>query len=592
MAVVGNIIVSIGANTDDLLKGVNRAEGALAKVGRVALNIGATIAKAFAAAVVAVGALAIKGIALGNELARTARIVGLTAAELGGLHHAAALSEVSTEQLDAGLKRLGRTVSDASNGLKSATASIRELGLDANELERLPLSEQFLRVTDAMKGMTSQGDKLRIVTQLFGKSGAELIPLLDESSASIRNMMQESKALGLQLDETQSRVVQEASDSLDRMKGSFAGLSMQLGATFGPAIELAAETIANLTARVTQSLSKLSALASVFFDIRRAAEDMSDLDVSAELNEITLRSIELNKQLVETATRLNAMGPHNEHRIRAESRVNAILAEQLELEKRRNQLEEQAAQRMKEKEKPVESAAQRDLLETIDVTNQKIEVERSFSEVLEQMRRARLDDEIVVNAERIEAMRSWHEIELQMAQQHEGLLTEAHKEGVKSRIDFSRMEAGEKVHSVMQSLQTMTAGIAQHSKKAFQINKLAAIGNAIINTAQGVTKALATYPPPLSFAMAAAQAAAGAAQISAIKSTQFQGGGHGTTPSAAATPVVNDQPVAGSGTGGGGGGTIRVEGIDSNSLFTGRAMRELLERIQDALKDGGKLVIA
>lgn len=53
----------------------------------------------------------------------------------------------------------------------------------------------------------------------------------------------------------------------------------------------------------------------------------------------------------------------------------------------------------------------------------------------------------------------------------------------------------------------------------FGDNKAVAIAMAVINTAQAITAALAQYPPPLSFAMAAAQAAAGAAQIAVIAST-------------------------------------------------------------------------
>ncbi len=58
---------------------------------------------------------------------------------------------------------------------------------------------------------------------------------------------------------------------------------------------------------------------------------------------------------------------------------------------------------------------------------------------------------------------------------------------------------------------------------AFRDNKAFAIANAIINTAQGVTQALASYPPPFSFVMAGAQAAAGAVQLATIQSQQPSG---------------------------------------------------------------------
>ena len=48
-------------------------------------------------------------------------------------------------------------------------------------------------------------------------------------------------------------------------------------------------------------------------------------------------------------------------------------------------------------------------------------------------------------------------------------------------------------------------------------NRAVALASAVINTAQGVTKALSAYPPPLSLVMAAVQAAAGLAEILTIK---------------------------------------------------------------------------
>ena len=48
-------------------------------------------------------------------------------------------------------------------------------------------------------------------------------------------------------------------------------------------------------------------------------------------------------------------------------------------------------------------------------------------------------------------------------------------------------------------------------------NRAVALASATINTAQAVTKALSAYPPPISFVMAALQAAAGLAEILTIK---------------------------------------------------------------------------
>lgn len=82
--------------------------------------------------------------------------------------------------------------------------------------------------------------------------------------------------------------------------------------------------------------------------------------------------------------------------------------------------------------------------------------------------------------------------------------------------------------------QTSTAGSLDSLKKLglegsaiyktmFLANQAAAIGNASINTAEGVTKALASAPPPVNFALAASVGAAGALQVAAIGAQTIQG---------------------------------------------------------------------
>jgi len=67
-----------------------------------------------------------------------------------------------------------------------------------------------------------------------------------------------------------------------------------------------------------------------------------------------------------------------------------------------------------------------------------------------------------------------------------------------------------------------TADIAAHSKKGFAIDKGVRIAQAIMNTYQGATLALASYPGPVGIAMAAATVAAGMANVATIKAQKFQ----------------------------------------------------------------------
>lgn len=95
------------------------------------------------------------------------------------------------------------------------------------------------------------------------------------------------------------------------------------------------------------------------------------------------------------------------------------------------------------------------------------------------------------------------------------------KMAIEQGIGNARFEASKEFFGQMSQLQ------AVKSREMFEIGKAAAIGSAVINTYEGITKTLATYPFPLSAAMAAAQAALGFAQVQQISSQSpaFENGG-------------------------------------------------------------------
>ena len=212
---------------------------------------------------------------------------------------------------------------------------------------------------------------------------------------------------------------------------------------------------------------------------------------------------------------------------------------------------------------------------------------------LEQMRyaeRAKILEEALANE--LITVKEYDQIRADLEVQHMTDLVEARKKAMSDLEKFTSMSFRQQTASVIGALVNMTAGVSQQSRAMFELNKAAGIANAIVSTAEGVTKALAAYPPPLSFIMAGAQAAAGLAQVQAIRATTFGGGG--SAPSlaggTAAPPVSNvgpgqaaNQTPARQ--------TIALEGISEDQLFSGKSVRGLIKRLQEAQADGAVLVL-
>jgi len=97
--------------------------------------------------------------------------------------------------------------------------------------------------------------------------------------------------------------------------------------------------------------------------------------------------------------------------------------------------------------------------------------------------------------------------------------------GAKKRKEFEMQSATAQTSHVLGELSNQFSGIASNNKKLFQLNKAFQIAQAIMQTYQGATLAMSSYPPPLSFVMAGAQVAAGLGQVAQIRAQSFEGGG-------------------------------------------------------------------
>lgn len=131
---------------------------------------------------------------------------------------------------------------------------------------------------------------------------------------------------------------------------------------------------------------------------------------------------------------------------------------------------------------------------------------------------------------------------------------------------------------------------------AFQDQKGFAIANAVMNVAEGVTKAF-TLPFPLNWVQAAAVAAAGGAQIAAIESAQPGSASKATAVSSGGgAGSVGSLPSQAGGLGqAAGAGPAQQQSVFvtlNGQMFTRDQVAGLAVQLSDYVKDGGKLIVS
>lgn len=123
--------------------------------------------------------------------------VGATTEEIAALYYAADQADVGVEFLDKALAKLNKVLGEAVTGNEEAADSFAQLGLDAGELEKLPLGEAFSKIADAIKALPTPARQTAAAMAIFGKGAADLLPMLNAGSEGLKEWAERAKELGL-----------------------------------------------------------------------------------------------------------------------------------------------------------------------------------------------------------------------------------------------------------------------------------------------------------------------------------------------------------------------------------------------------------
>jgi hypothetical protein len=247
-ALIGALKVSLGLDSAQFNNGLKAAQGDLGRFGKL---VGVSLAgvAAAAAGVATAMAIAVKGsIDHADALSKTAQKAGVATEALSRLEFAAKLSDLSLDQLAGGLQKLSRNMVDVATGSTGpAAAAFAALGIGVKDAAgNIRASEDvFAEVADRFVRMEDGATKTALAIQLFGKSGADLIPLLNSGRDGLKAMADESDRLGLTISTKTGRAAEQFNDTLTRVGAILEGVTTKVMAGALPALQRVADTLAS-----------------------------------------------------------------------------------------------------------------------------------------------------------------------------------------------------------------------------------------------------------------------------------------------------------------------------------------------------------
>jgi hypothetical protein len=257
MAGIGKVSAIFTASSSGLSAGVSKASSSLkglqkdvaslrggmqmlnAISGAQLLGSVASTAMSYARSLVNVGLAQAEAIDSTSKL--SARL-GMTYSELAGLAHAGDLAGVSMDTIGAAATKADVAFVKAAQGSKTALAGFAAIGLELGDLQGLSSAERFSEIADAIAGLPTEAERAAAAVKLFGRAGAELLPLFAGGAGSIQEATEEAQRFGMALTGAQGRDVEAMNDSFSKVHAAIGGIVKQITAYLAPSITAIATT--------------------------------------------------------------------------------------------------------------------------------------------------------------------------------------------------------------------------------------------------------------------------------------------------------------------------------------------------------------
>jgi len=288
---------SMKDTTEKTEKQVNLSFSAMAKAG-AGLAIGIGIVKgAFAALTNTLDQFG-QALDMGGRLSDLSARTGETAGNLLLLERAFDNSGVGADKVGSSINKLQKFMSDANNGTTKNIEVLDQLGISYSTLAQLTPTEQMGLLAEKINGISSPTERAATAMKIFGKSGGELLPLLQNFSGEIGNAKDELGSMTGIMD-AKSGVFDTVSDKITIIKGKFIEFAAGILDRVAPALELFTTILSRIDAAALGQK-----LADAFLGGQKAMEgfgvalDMLKIGEFGLSFQIIFKSIEL--QLKET----------------------------------------------------------------------------------------------------------------------------------------------------------------------------------------------------------------------------------------------------------------------------------------------------
>lgn len=254
-SVAAQVVAAAGKKMQELGQKVEKVGKELSKISGAA-----------AGALVGLGKLGYNTMQAADELTTLSAKTGVSTDELQKWQYASELVDVEMGTITSSLTKMKKNMDSNSDAFeKLGVATKDELGNFRS------VDDVFYDTVAILSRIEDPVERDIAAMEIFGKGADDLAGIIDDGGAALKQYGQEAENMGLILGGDTLDKLNEANDTVDRLKGTFKGSFAQAGATlvekFAPALEkvaefltTVAEKIASLTPEQAEMIVKILAV--------------------------------------------------------------------------------------------------------------------------------------------------------------------------------------------------------------------------------------------------------------------------------------------------------------------------------------------
>lgn len=218
-----------------------------------ARSFGGRFSKAAKVGTAAAAALGVAAGYAGKKIVDGAKQVAEYGDKVDKMSQKIGISAEAYQKWDYVMQRAGGNVDQLKMGMKTLSQqaeknsdAFQKLGISQEEVQSLNQEELFERTIKGLSDMEAGTERTALASQLLGRAGADMGPLLNQGSAAIEEQMEIAEKYGMVMPDATVKASAAFEDSMTTMQMTAQGLKNRLLGEFLPSMTQVTDGIAKL----------------------------------------------------------------------------------------------------------------------------------------------------------------------------------------------------------------------------------------------------------------------------------------------------------------------------------------------------------